>query len=139
MRAKRFLEQFRVQTWKVRRLEAEIQAINDEFSFSQDMTSDKVQSSPKPDRIGEIIAKKSDKIEEMWSEVDKAQELMEEIEAVIEQVSKESLKFLLVERYINFKTWSVMEREMGFNSNGRWVHKLHGRALNEVERIINGL
>lgn len=139
MRAKRFLEQYGIQCRKVMRLSQQIAALDDLFNVTQDMTAEKVQSSPKPDRIGEIIARKSDKIEELWSEVDRAQELMDEIEAVIRQVKREDLRLLLTLRYINFKKWREIEDIFGYDSQQRWVHKLHGKALNEVERIINGL
>ena len=139
MRAKRFLEQYGIQCRKVMRLRRQIEALDDLFNVTQDMTSEKVQSSPKPDRIGEIIARKSDKVEELWAEVNRAEDLMDEIEAVISKVRREDLRLLLHLRYINFKKWREIEDILGYDSQQRWVHKLHGRALNEVERIINDL
>lgn len=139
MEAKRFLEQYGLQYMKVLRLRKEIDALDDLFSITQDMTAEKVQRSPKPDRIGEIIAKKADKEEELKAEEKRAEDIMGEIEDVISRVSREKLRFLLVMRYINFMRWREIEDVLGYDSQQRWVHKLHGRALNEVERIINDL
>ena len=139
MRAKRFLEQYGRQVRKIKRIEHQIEALDDLFDFPQDMTSEKVQSSPKPDRIGEIVARKADKVDELWQEVCKAQDLMDEIEAVINKVKREDLRLLLTLRYINLKKWRDVEEVMGFDSQQRWVHKLHGKALYEVEKIIGQL
>lgn len=139
MRAKRFLEQYREQMIKVEILKGKIDALDDLFRFTQDMTSEKVQSSPKPDRMGEIVAKKVDQTEKLNHEIEEAYVIMGEVEDVIDKVRSPKLRWLLEARYINLQKWKDIEISMGFDSNQRWVYKLHCRALNEVERILNDL
>lgn len=139
MRAKRFLEQYREQMTKVETLKKRIDALDDLFKFTQDMTSEKVQTSPKPDRMGEIIAKKVDNTEKLQAEIREAYIIMGQVEDVIDKVHSSELRYLLQLRYISIMKWKDIEDLMGFDSNQRWVHKLHGRALNEVERILNDL
>ena len=137
MRAKRFLLRYKEERKKVRRLQAQILELDDLFSVTQDMTSEKVQSSPKPDRIGEIIARKSDLKEELWEEIAKSMDIMEEIEGVINDVKDADLQLLLQSRYIRFMTWEKIAVQ--FDYSYRWVLILHGRALMEVEKIIDGV
>lgn len=139
MNAKVFLMQYREQMTKVETLKKRIDALDDLFRFTQDMTAEKVQTSPKPDRMGEIIAKKVDNTEKLEAEINEAYIIMEEVESVIDQVHSSELRYLLQLRYISIMKWKDIELAMGFDSNQRWVHKLHGRALNEVEKIINDL
>ena len=137
MRAKRFLLRYKEERKKVRRLQAQILELDDLFSVTQDMTNEKVQSSPKPDRIGEIIARKSDLKEELWEEIAKSMDIMEEIEGVINDVKDADLQLLLQSRYIRFMTWEKIAVQ--FDYSYRWVLILHGRALMEVEKIIDGV
>lgn len=137
MTAKEFLRQYGREKLKIERLNDRIAALDDLFSVTQDMTSEKVQSSPKPDRMGEIIAKKADLQADLEEEVQEAYRVMNEVEAVINRLQDERQKALLHDRYILLWKWRKIEDRLGFDSNQRWVYVLHKRALREVERIIN--
>ena len=54
-----------------------------------------------------------------------------EILAAIQRVNDGALRTLLVERYINVKTWEQVAEDMGY----AWaqIHRLHGQALNVIK------
>ena len=70
------------------------------------------------------ITKLIDLENEINDEIDKLVNLKEEIMKVIRCVEK---------RYIDFKSWDRIASEMFFNR--RYVHKLHGRALENAAKI----
>jgi hypothetical protein len=59
--------------------------------------------------------------------------LKHEIVTVINCVESPELQTLLELRYLCFKTWEQIAVALHFDL--RWVHRLHNRALNEIELI----
>lgn len=53
---------------------------------------------------------------------------------IIIQISEEKYRRVLIEYYFNCRTWSGVSDVMHFNK--RWVFRLHGRALQEFEKIF---
>ena len=56
-----------------------------------------------------------------------------EIDEAIEQVSDARLRRLLKLRYIDFYTWEKIAEKMNYDL--RWVHRLHGKALNMMDNL----
>lgn len=145
MRAIKFLQRYMIERRKVNKLRERITEVDDLFSFTQDMTSERVQSSPKQDRLGEIVAEKVDLEADLMDEVALSLEIMNEIEEVINKVQDTRQQELLQKRYIRVdeetkrqKTWERIAEEFGY-SDPRWLYVLHKRALREVERLLNGM
>jgi hypothetical protein len=63
--------------------------------------------------------------------VDRLTKIKAEILGSIEAVPDCTLRTLLIERYINFKTWEQIAVDMNYNY--RWIIKLHGHALQEIK------
>ena len=63
-----------------------------------------------------------------------AQKKMDEVLAVIDQVEG-IYGVVLYERYIRLSKWQAMADELCYSLAG--LFKIHGKALGEVERIIN--
>lgn len=142
MNAREYLQRYGRELQKIVTLEERIRALDDLFSVTQDMTSERVQSSPKPDKIGEIIAKKSDLNAELQEEIEASYDVMNEIEGTINRVPNGRYKLILYGRYICFMTWEKiaesMQRADGAEPySERWLYILHKRALREVDKIIN--
>lgn len=53
---------------------------------------------------------------------------------IIIQISEEKYRRVLIEYYFNCRTWSGVSDVMHLNN--RWVFRLHGRALQEFEKIF---
>lgn len=58
-----------------------------------------------------------------------------EIHSAIEEVESSVLRILLIERYINYKTWNEIADEMGY-SYKHVVHNLHSHALKKIAPIL---
>lgn len=138
MRAKQYLQQYRKCKLRLKRLQEQIDELKDlvDGLSAPQVDGDRVQSSHEPDRMGEVIARKSDLEEELMIEIGNTLDLLNEIEATISAVSNVEYQLLLQKRYIRLETWEVIAEDMHYTS--RWLFTMHGRALIEVEKLING-
>ena len=84
-------------------------------------------------RMEDVIAKMVDLESEINADLTRLINLKHEIVTVIKCVESPELQTLLELRYLCFKTWEQIAVELHFDL--RWVHRLHNRALNEVELI----
>lgn len=143
MTPKEYLLQYRRCVCKTLRLKQNIDRLRDQAGglTAIQYDKDRVQSSHVPDKMGEVIAKMADLEESYSAEILESAYLMNAIESVIMQVSQTECQTLLWKRYIDLeddgklKTWQTICDEMSYSWAG--VHKVHKRALKEVERIIN--
>ena len=135
MNAVEFLKQYRVCMVRIRKLEEQIQELDDLMShITPEMSSDRVQSSHPPDKLGQLVAKKVDLETQLMGEIDMALDAMNEIEAVIDQVPSVGYQMILQKKYIEGKTWEQVAEEVCYSSPWIWV--LHKRALAEVDKIL---
>ena len=86
-----------------------------------------------PHRMGEAIAKMVDLEAEINIDIKSLVDLKTETVTVIKCVKPIELRTLLEMRYLNFKTWEQIADDMGYDL--RWVYRLHGKALSEVDVI----
>jgi len=84
-------------------------------------------------RMEDVIAKMVDLESEINANLTHLINLKHEIVTVIKCVESPELQTLLELRYLCFKTWEQIAVELHFDL--RWVHRLHNRALNEVDAI----
>nr|DAN58962.1 MAG TPA: Protein of unknown function (DUF1492) [Caudoviricetes sp.] len=63
--------------------------------------------------------------------------ILKEIMEAIMKVEDPTLRNLLIYRYLDFETWESIAVMMNYGI--RHVYKLHGRALNHIDKIINGI
>ena len=95
----------------------------------------KVQTSGTKDSIANTITKIVSLEKDINSDIDRLVDTKKEVIETIDKVSDNDLKCLLQYRYLQFKTWEEIAVEMGFSY--QWVHKLHARALSEIENLIS--
>ena len=84
-------------------------------------------------RMEDVICKIMDLESEINADLMQLINTKHEIVTVVKCVENPELQTLLELRYLCFKTWEQIAVEMHFDL--RWVHRLHHRALNEVESI----
>ena len=84
-------------------------------------------------RMEDVIVKMMDMESEISADMNRLLNLKHEIVTVIRCVESPELQTLLELRYLCFKTWEQIAVVLHFDL--RWVHRLHNRALNEVELI----
>lgn len=135
MNAEKYMRQYQECRKRISRLEERIQILDDLMShITPEMNSDRVQSSHPPDKLGELVARKSDLMNEIAGEISTALDLMNEIEDVINRVEPVGYQIILQKRYIKCETWEQIAREVCYDPS--WVWELHRRALKEVEKLI---
>ncbi len=92
-----------------------------------------VQASGSQDKTGDIVSKIIDLEHAIGTTVDNLMDLKADVMIMFDQVENEDHRLLLWLRYINQKTWEQIAIGMGYTY--KWVHTLHGRALNDFEEI----
>lgn len=97
------------------------------------------------DRLNDLIVEVDDLRASAADDLAYTVRLRNEIENVIDRVSKPRLRFLLFQRYIECKTWMQIAADMGrmFKPDEQaysehWMIDLHSEALREVGKILNG-
>lgn len=135
MNALEFLKQYRACMVRIKKLEEQIQELSDLMShITPEMSSERVQSSHPPDKIGQLVAKKVDLVTQLMGEIATAFGVMNDIEEVIDQVEPVGYQMILQKKYIEGKTWEQVAREVCYDPS--WVWVLHRRALAEVDKIL---
>ena len=84
-------------------------------------------------RMESVIAKMVDLESEINVDIDDLVDLKSEILSLIKYVESPELQTLLELRYLCFKTWEQISVELHLDI--RWIHRLHNKALNEVDAI----
>lgn len=133
--AKRYLQQ-------IRRLDTKINRDIEELHRLKAMTT-KITPTLKPDvvsgggtqdKLAEAMSKIIDFEEEINREIDCFVDARKAVTATIDKVEDARLHTVLNMRYVQFKTWEQIACYMG--RSYQWVCKLHGTALQVVEKII---
>ena len=134
-RAKQFLMEYTKLRKKITRLEDQINEIEEQaLKITSWSDGDRVQSSHNPDKIGQIVAKKLDLEADALDEIDLMLDKMYEVEAVLRELQNPDYAQLLQYHYIRGMTWDAISEKMHYSK--RWIQTLHGRALDEVNKII---
>jgi len=95
------------------------------------LSDDKVQSSPKPDPMGEFMATIVDLEAECRSDILRLISCQKEIEAVINTLEQPEHRLILFERYVNLKKWEDVAADNGYSE--KHIFKLHGHALAKLK------
>lgn len=84
-------------------------------------------------RMEDVITKMVDLEAEINADLTRLINLKHEIVTVIKCVESPELQTLLELRYLCFKTWE--EISVSLHLDIRWIHRLHNKALGEVDLI----
>ncbi len=84
--------------------------------------------------MADAVCKIIDLQEEINRDIDRLVDLKREIVAVIKAVEDTEYQILLEKRYLCFHTWEQIAVDMHYS--GKWVQKLHDRALDVVAGIM---
>ena len=132
MTAKQWLNRARRIDREIRTLEEVITSTRERLeSVTQSYSGDGAQSSKDPhkfDRLVELESLVNEKIDEQI-------QIKTEIIEAISQIRDRRQRIVLTEYYLNMKTWEQVAVEI--NYSWRQVMNIHGRALQEMQRIIS--
>lgn len=118
--------------------------IDSEIKELDELTSRRLSmESPKLDAIGKgsgvgagakytyIIDKIIDLEEKINSEIDRYIDLKEELRTAINQVEDAEMRVLLIDRYLNFMTWTEIAVKMNYSE--RHIYRIHKQALRLIK------
>lgn len=132
MTAKQWLNRARRIDREIRTLEGVITSTRERLeSVTQSYSGDGAQSNKDPhkfDRLVELESMVNEKINEQI-------QIKTEILEAISQIRDRRQRIVLTEYYLNMKTWEQVAVEI--NYSWRQVMNIHGRALQEMQRIIS--
>jgi DNA-directed RNA polymerase specialized sigma subunit len=132
MTAKQWLNRARRIDREIRTLEEVITSTRERLeSVTQSYSGDGAQSTKDPhkfDRLVELESLVNEKIDEQI-------QIKTEILEAISQIRDRRQRIVLTEYYLNMKTWEQVAVEI--NYSWRQVMNIHGRALQEMQRIIS--
>ena len=104
------------------------------YNISGNENNERVQTSKRVDKIGDIMSKIVDLENELDNDIDKLVDLKAEVTKRIDEIPDMECRLLLMLRYLNFKTWEEIAEKMGYSR--QWVNKIHGRALNSLQKLL---
>ena len=126
-----------------RRLRGKIKLLNSQIDELQEQAEslggwpegDRVQSSHDPDKIGAVVARLSDLMQERLDVITEATERMNEIEILLRSLDRPEYGLVLQYHYIRGMTWEQVGREMHYDP--RWLRELRNRALRALDERID--
>lgn len=137
MTGKEYLNEIRSIEMRLRMLESEVHKLEQDIRSltALDYSVDVVQTSDTHD-LSDKVAKLVDMRDSVNREWDKLINLRQEARGYIKRIGNYNYQFVLVERYINAKTWERIAADM--NCTWQNLHKIHKRALIAFEKIKKG-
>lgn len=136
MKAKEYLE-------GIKRLDNIINSLIAEYDAIKGMTTkitassegDRVQASGSQERMADMVCKMVDCQNNINANIDKYVNMRNNILEVLQLLDNADHIAVLYKRYFEFKKWEQIACEIGIGWRG--TLKLHGRALNAMDKILN--
>lgn len=94
----------------------------------------RVSGTPARSKVESTVCRIADLQAMIQQDLCRLAEKYEEIQRVIEKVEEGPHRDLLIHRYLNFYTWEEIAEKMNYSY--KWVHVLHGKALEKVKEYI---
>ena len=136
MTAKEYMEQARYLDMQINSKIEQVRSLNELATRVTTVYSDMPHSPNRNTaRMEETIAKIIDLESEIDRDIDALVDLKREIMRVVNSIESAEYRTILEMRYLQFKKWEQIALQM--STDLRWVYRMHGRALNEVQKIIN--
>ena len=83
----------------------------------------------------EVICKIIDLDNLITEKIDELVDFKKDVYSVINRLPDRDYRTILEKRYIHGKEWQIIADEMHYTE--RWITKLHGRALQELDRMLD--
>ena len=132
MTVKEFLRSVREQDSLLRAYEQELEDLRRRaYNISSPKLGDKIQSNHLA-TLDEIVDKLDAQIEKVNAAWDELIDKRNQAKALINKVEDESGRCVLYRYYILIQSWEQIAVEMNYTI--RWVYKLHGKALQDLEK-----
>lgn len=134
MDAKEYLSQARFLDTRINSKIKQVESLNTlATSASSVLTGMPHNPNKATSKMADIVCKIVDLQAEINQDIDTLVDLKREIGAVINAIPTEEYSTILERRYLCFERWETIAAGMGYDL--RWLHRLHDKALVEVEEI----
>ena len=97
---------------------------------------ERVKSSGSQQKMADTVDKILDLQEEIKEDIDRFVTMKRNVMQVIDCMENADYINLLYCRYFQYMTWEAIACRMGYTY--KWVCTLHGRALNQMDAILDG-
>lgn len=136
MTAKEYMERARYLDMQINSKIEQVRSLNELATKVTTVYSDMPHSPNRnTSRMEETVVKIIDLESEIDRDIDALVNLKREIMRVVNRIEPAEYRTILEMRYLQFKKWEQIALLM--SKDLRWVYRMHGRALNEVQKIIN--
>ena len=85
-------------------------------------------------QMQDIISKIVDLENEINGDIDRFVDMKREYMRIIGEIRNPVFQLVMEQRYLCCRTWEKISEELGYDL--RWIHRLHGRALQEAEEVL---
>jgi hypothetical protein len=136
MNAKEYLSQAKYLDARINSKIQQVAALND-LAMRATSTLTGMPMNPNHGRstMADAVVKIVDLQAEINRDIDALVDLKHGILNTIKAVSEVEYQTILERRYLCFETWEKIAACMGYDL--RWLFRLHGKALDEVQNILN--
>lgn len=135
MTAKEMLKQVKLYDVNIQNKLVEIQNLrNLVTSITSSLESEPVSGTKNNDKIGSIIARIVDMERELDQDIDRYVDFRQHVSKIIEKMKEPIQIQVLRKRYFEYESWVEISNDLGFSY--QWICKIHGRALQAMERIM---
>ena len=136
MKAKEYLKQIRYLDLTIQNKLEEIQHIKDQLShITVVLGQENVGGSRRLNKIEDLTIKMISFEDEMSEAMNELINKKKEITTLIDTIDNKTLTRLLHLRYFCYLTWE--EIAVNMHMSIRTVYRLHGKALQEIDKLIN--
>lgn len=133
MSVKEFLNKIRKIDLLIDEKLQDVQVLRDRLTnITANIQSERVQTSMSGDKFADTISKIIDLEHEINADIDVLVEYKKSARELIEKLDDDILKVILYKRYFSGKTFEQIAVEI--NYSWRWTCKLHGRALQKLNK-----
>lgn len=134
--AKEYLGQVRHMEMQIRDLQDEIKRLKElAVGISALNCDEKVLSSVSQDKMANTVCEIDEKVRELDEKVREFVRIRSKVMETIHMLRNDEYEHILYKRYCLMKKWEEIALEMNYSY--QWVCKLHGRALKEIEKLLN--
>jgi DNA-directed RNA polymerase specialized sigma24 family protein len=134
--AKEYLNQARYLDLRINSKIAQIDHLNDLATHVTSTISDMPRNtSPDPSRMETTICKIVDLEQEISEDLGQLMDLKRDLQQVVDGVSRPEYQVILQKRYLEMEQWEDIAGDMNYDV--RYVQKLHGRALADVQELLD--
>ena len=133
MNVKEFLRQIRKIDILINAKQEEIERLRSKIIYPGISYEERTSSSFTSGKEASII-KLVEYEEDLTKKIDELIDTKKEVAHIIDQLKNADYIDILYKRYFQFKTWEEIASDKSYTF--QWVHKLHARALIEVQKIL---